>query len=420
MDKIKKIMAREILSLMAMPTIEVKVETEKGISDRAAVDIGTSTGKYEVSTMLDGGDRLFGQGNIKAVQIINEKIAPELAGLELTEQMAIDKIMLELDGTPNKENLGGNSMLGVSMAVAKTAAKSLKIPLYQYLSPNKKDFSIPVPVLVMIHGGIGFVNQLELEDFCVIPTGFDSFSEAIESGIEIYYKLYDLLKEKHLVVPGITFVPQMSRTTEALDYLMKAIKLCDFEQNYRLGLDASASECFNPGRDTYHIDQKEISKKEIINYYKEIIKDYPFLYLEDPFDEEDTDNYQKMPHGNIQIVGDDLIASNKKRLEMSYDKKLINSILLKPNQIGTITELMKVAEYAKQHDIDIISSIRSKSTNELFLADFSIAVNATQIKAGCVTGYPATGIYNRFLEIENNEKFKYQGSFLRKKYLLSE
>ncbi len=419
MDKIKKISAREILSLMAMPTIEVKIETEKGITGRAAVDIGTSTGKYEVLTMLDGGDRLFGQGNIKAVQIINEKIAPELTGLELTEQKAIDKIMLELDGTPNKENLGGNSMLGVSMAVAKTAAKTLKIPLYQYLSPNNKEFSIPVPVLVMIHGGIGFVNHLELEDFCVIPTGFESFSEAIESGIEVYYKLYDLLKEKHLVVPGITFVPQMSKTREALDYLMKAIKLCGFEKNYRLGLDAAASECFNSKRNTYHIDQKEISKKEIVDFYKDMIRDYPFIYLEDPFDEEDTENYQKMPHGNVQIVGDDLIASNKKRLEMSYDKKLINSILLKPNQIGTITELMKVAEYANLQDIDIISSIRSKSTNELFLADFSIAVNATQIKAGCVTGYPATGIYNRFLEIENNEKYKYKGPFLQKKYLLS-
>lgn len=419
MDKIKKISAREILSLMAMPTIEVKIETEKGITERAAVDIGTSIGKYEAVTLFDGGERLFGEGNTKAVQIINEKIAPEIIGLEVTEQKAIDKIMLELDGTPNKENLGGNSMLGVSMSVAKTAAKSLKIPLYQYLSPSNKEFSIPVPVLVMIHGGIGFVNQLELEDFCVIPTGFDSFSEAIESGTEVYYKLYDLLKEKHLVVPGITFVPQMSKTREALDCLMKAVKLCGYEKNYKLGLDSAATECFDSKRNTYNVDQKELSKEQFVDFYKDIIREYPFLYLEDPFDEEDTESYQKIPHDNIQIVGDDLIASNKKRLEISLDKKLINSILLKPNQIGTITELMEVAEYANQHNIDIISSIRSKSTNELFLADFSIAVNATQIKAGCVTGYPATGIYNRFLEIETNEKYKYKGPFLRKKYKLS-
>ncbi|MDD4363852.1 MAG: phosphopyruvate hydratase, partial [Atribacterota bacterium] len=183
MDKIKKITAREILSLMALPTIEVRIETEKGIIGKAAVDIGTSIGKYEALTLFDGEKRFYGQGNLKAVQIINEKIAPKLIGLEITEQKTIDKIMIELDGTPNKKNLGGNTMLGVSMAIAKTAAIFLNIPLYQYLYPNNKEFSIPAPVFVMIHGGIGFANQLELEDFCIIPTGFNSFSEAIESGV---------------------------------------------------------------------------------------------------------------------------------------------------------------------------------------------------------------------------------------------
>jgi len=418
MSKIKKITAREILSLMALPTIEVEVKTEKGVIGKARVDIGTSIGKYEAVTLYDGGKRLFGQGNIKAVKNINEKIAPRLIGMEITEQEAIDQTMIKLDGTPNKANLGGNSMLGVSMAIAKTAAMSLKMPLYQYLNPKKKEKIIPVPVFVMIHGGIGFVNQLELEDFCLIPIGFNSFSEAMESGIEVYYKLYDLLKEKHLIVPGITFVPQMSKTREALEYLMKAIKLCGYEKKYRLGLDAAATECFNIKKDLYCIDQREISKKEIVDFYKDIIKDYPILYLEDPFNEDDLENYQILNHAvnNIQIVGDDMIASNKKRLKMAIDTELINSVLLKPNQIGTITELVGIAKYAHRFGLDIISSIRSKSASELFLADFSIAVKATQIKAGCVAGYPATGLYNRFLEIEKEKKYEYGGSFLRKKY----
>ncbi len=418
MNKIKNITAREILSLMGLPTIEVKIETEESVIGRAAVDIGTSIGKYEALTMFDGGERLFGQGNLNAVKIINKKIAPHLIGLQVTEQKNIDEIMLALDGTTDKGKLGGNSILGVSMAVAKTAAKSLNIPLYQYLSLGKKDFSIPVPIFVMIHGGIGFANQLELEDFCIIPTGFDLFSEAIESGIEIYYKLYDLLKEKHLVAPGITFVPQMSKTREALDCLMKSIKLCGYEKYYMLGLDAAATECFNVERDSYNIDQEEISREQIIEFYKDIIREYPILFLEDPFEEEDLESYQKILNEGIQIVGDDLTASNIKRLEIAFDRKLINSVLLKPNQIGSVTELMEVANYANKHNVDIISSIRSKSTDELFLADFSIAVNATQIKAGCVTGYPAVGIYNRFLEIEKEKRYKYRGPFLRNKYLL--
>lgn len=418
MDKIKKVTAREILSLMALPTIEVEIETESGTIGRAAVDIGTSIGKYEALTLFDGGKRLFGQGNLKAVQAVNEKIAPQLIGLEITEQKTIDSIMLELDGTPNKNNLGGNSLLGVSMAIAKTAAMSLRVPLHKYLCPDNKEYMIPVPIFVMIHGGVGFANQLALEDFCIIPTGFNTFKEAIESGIEVYYKLYDLLKDKHLVAPGITFVPQMSKTREVLDCLLKSIKLCGYQENYTLGLDAAATECFNANQGTYIIDQEEMDKSQTVDFYKKIIKEYPIFYLEDPFDEEDIESYQKIQHNGIQIVGDDLIASNKQRLKMSSDLKLINSTVLKPNQIGTITELLEVAKYANQNNIDIISSIRSKSTNELFLADFSIAVNAVQIKAGCVVGYPATGIYNRFLEIEDKNKYKYQGPFLKNKYSL--
>ncbi len=419
MDRIKKIKAREILSVMALPTLEVEIETENNIKARAAVDIGTSIGKYEAVTLFDGGNRLFGQGNKKAVQIINENIAPQLIGINVTDQKLIDERLIEMDGTPDKSHLGGNSMLGVSMAAAKAGALSLDIPLYHHLSSKEnQDISIPAPVFVMIHGGIGFSNLLQLEDFCLIPVDFDSFSEALESGIEIYYKLYDLLKEKHLVAPGITFVPQMSKTREALDCMLQATRLCGYEDRYKLGLDAAATECFDESKNIYQIDQIEIPKEEIISYYREILENYPFLYLEDPFHEDDLDNYQQLSKtfDNMQIVGDDMIASNKTRLQKAADMKLINSVLLKPNQIGTISELLEIAKLAKKLNIDMISSIRSKSTNELFLADFSIAIGATEIKAGCVPGYPSTGIYNRFLQIEEKNKTQYMGSVLKQKY----
>lgn len=403
MGKITKVIPREIIDSRGNPTVEVDVYTKEGFG-RAAVPSGASTGEYEALELRDKDSRFLGKGVLKAVKNIREIIAPKIIGMEVTEQKAIDELMIKLDGTETKSNLGANAILGVSMAVCKAAANELNLPVYAYL--NKESKTLPIPMLNVINGGKHAGGNLKIQEFMLIPHGFDKYSEALRAACEVYQTLKNILKKFGPSAINLGdeggFGSPVDTASEALDILVEAIKGAGYTpgEQIAIGLDSAASEFYENG--LYEVDGKKLTGEQLVDYYIDLAKNYPIISMEDPFDENDFDSFakllEKLP--NISIVADDLTVTNPKRIQMAIDKKAANYLLLKVNQIGTLTEAIQAAKLAKTANWGINISHRSGETEDTFIADLAVAIRAERIKTGAPARGERTAKYNQLLRIE--------------------
>ncbi|WP_175060287.1 phosphopyruvate hydratase [Thermococcus sp. 2319x1] len=406
--EITGIVAREILDSRGNPTIEVDVYTPVAMG-RAAVPSGASTGIHEALELRDGGKRYHGKGVKRAVENVNKIIAPELIGMDVTLQRDIDMLMLELDGTENKSNLGANAILGVSLAVAKAAANSLGIPLYRYLG-GVNAYVLPVPMSNVINGGAHAGNDLDFQEFMIMPVGAKSFREAIQMVSETYHTLKRILMEKYgklAVNVGDEggFAPPMKEVTEPLDALVKAIE----ESGYKVGdeiafaLDVASSEFYEEEKNVYVVGGKEYTREELIDLYKELISTYPIVSIEDPVQEEDFEGFAMVTKElgkKVQLVGDDIFVTNVKRLKKGIEMGAGNALLLKVNQIGTLSEAIDAAYLAFRAGYGVVVSHRSGETEDSTIADIAVALNAGQIKTGAPARSDRNAKYNQLLRIE--------------------
>jgi enolase len=407
MSTIYEVYAREIFDSRGNPTVEVEVVLESGVLGRAMVPSGASTGEREALELRDGEkDRFQGKGVLNAVNNVNDIIAPKLEGEEVTEQTLIDNMLIELDGTENKSKLGANAILGVSMAVARAAADFLDLPLYRYLGGIRAR-ELPVPMMNVINGGAHAQNPLDVQEFMIIPAGADCYKDALRGGVEVFHVLKDVLKSKGLTT-GVGdeggFAPQIASTREALDMLLMAIEKAGYKpgEDILLGLDIAASELYGGGR--YSIEGKSLTSAELIAFYEGLINDYPIISIEDGLAQNDWDGWKLMTDkcgSRIQIVGDDVFVTNPKILMEGINKGVANSVLIKLNQIGTVTETMTTIELAKRSGYTCVISHRSGETEDAFIADLAVAVNAGQIKTGSASRSERIAKYNQLLRIED-------------------
>ncbi|MCX7612728.1 MAG: phosphopyruvate hydratase [Caldimicrobium sp.] len=408
MSKIDRIRAREILDSRGNPTVEVEVFLESGFHGRACVPSGASTGKHEALELRDGDKKRFlGKGVQKAVFHVNEIIAPQLEGLESTRQAEIDALLCELDNTENKSRLGANAILGVSMAIARATAEELGIPLFQYLGGQRARV-LPVPFMNVINGGAHADNPLDIQEFMIVPWGAESFSEALRMGVETYHTLKALLKEKGLstaIGDEGGFAPFIGSPEEALDYLMLAIERAGYTpgKDIALALDVAASELYKEG--LYHFAGmgKKFTREELLEYYENLVNNFPIISIEDPYSEEDSEGFRLITSqlgDRIQIVGDDLLVTNPKRIRWAIKEELCNAVLVKLNQIGTVTETVTAIELALRNNWGAMISHRSGETEDAFIADLAVALNAGQIKTGAPARSERTAKFNQLLRIE--------------------
>ena len=399
MDRIKNLKAYEILNAKGNPTVEAVVETESGIIAAGSVPSGTSTGKYEAYELHDGGTRYGGRGVRKAVENVNSEIAGILRGMSIANLEDIDNAMIELDGTENKSRLGANAILAVSVAAAKARAAALGLPVYRSLS-EKSSFSIPDVIATVISGGEFSPSGLDFEDYLYILHDFCNFSEELEALVIMRKQLEKNLVKKYGVFPedGGALAAPIQSTEEAFDIMLSTADECGFKKNVSLGLDVAASELFDIDTNIYKV-KGGMKADALAGYYDELIADYPLIYIEDGFNEDDTDGFRLLTkYGNrIQNVGDDLFTSNVKRLESYHD--VANGLLLKINQIGTVTEAIAAANYAQREGMDVTVSLRSGETTDDFIADLSVAIGAKQIKLGSPVRAERNAKYNRLLRI---------------------
>jgi enolase len=410
MFKISEIFAREILDSRGNPTIEVDVLLDSGALGRAAVPSGASTGSREALELRDGDKkRYLGKGVLKAVEHVNDTIAQEIEGMDAREQALIDLLMKQLDGTDTKEKLGANAMLGVSLAVARAAAETAGLPLFVYLGgPGAR--TLPVPMMNVINGGAHADNNLDIQEFMIIPAGFPSFSRALQAGVETFHALKKLLGEKKLatsVGDEGGFAPNLGSSSEALDFIMKAIEKAGYKpgEEIWLGLDAAASEFYEKG--TYNLagEGKKLSSAEMIGYYDDLMKRYPIISIEDGLAESDWDGWTAMTRAmgdRVQIVGDDLFVTNPAIFAEGIEKEIANAILIKVNQIGTLTETLETIEMAKRAGYRSVISHRSGETEDSTIADLAVATNVGQIKTGSASRSDRMAKYNQLLRIEED------------------
>lgn len=406
--EIVDVKAREVLDSRGNPTVEVEVVLEDGTIGRAIVPSGASTGKFEALELRDGDKKRYqGKGVLKAVENVNEKIAPTLIGMNAFDQPLVDKTLIELDGTENKSRLGANAILAVSMAVARAAANFLGVPLYKYLGGvNAK--VLPVPFMNVINGGKHADNNLDIQEFMIVPVGFESFREALRAGVEIFHTLKKILHDAgHVTSVGDEggFAPNLSSNEEAIKVLVEAIEKAGYKpgENVFIALDSAASSFYDEERGVYKVDGKDMSSEELMAYYEELIRKYPIISVEDPFAEEDWDTFVKFTKkvgDRVQVVGDDLYVTNIKRLAKGIELKATNSILIKLNQIGTVTETLDVVEMAQKNNMTCVISHRSGETEDTFIADLAVAVNAGFIKTGSLSRSERIAKYNQLLRIE--------------------
>lgn len=409
MSSIVGIHAREILDSRGNPTLESEVWLESGTVASAAVPSGASTGSFEAVELRDGGNRYAGKGVLKAVENINEKIAPELIGLEVSEQKCIDKIMTDLDGTPNKASLGANAILGVSLAVARAAAEEAEIPLWSYIG-GLGPFSLPTPMMNVVNGGKHADNNLDIQEFMIVPHGADSFSEALRMGAETYHSLKKILAGRGLntaLGDEGGFAPDLRANSEAMEIIIEAIGKAGYApgKDISLAIDVAASEIIDADRNQYVFkgEKKSFSTDELIDYYFGLCEKYPIISLEDGMSEDDWDGWSKLQDRlgkKIQIVGDDLFVTNPERLAKGIKSKSANAVLIKLNQIGTLSETLEVIELAKSNGFGIVISHRSGETSDSFISDLSVATNAGQIKGGAPARMDRVAKYNQLLRIE--------------------
>jgi enolase 1/2/3 len=408
---ISDVYAREILDSRGNPTIEVEVWTESGGYGRAGIPSGASTGAFEAVELRDGDkSRYLGKGVLTAVDNVNNIIAPELIGRDSLEQVSIDKMLIELDGTPNKAKLGANAILGVSMACARAAAHTLGVPLYQYLGGvNAK--TLPVPMMNILNGGQHADNNVDIQEFMVMPVGACCFKEALRMGAEIFHSLKNVLKAKGLntaVGDEGGFAPNLTSNEEALITIVEAIKKAGYEpgKDVMLALDVAASELYNFETKTYKLagEGKEFTQSEIVDFYVYLVNKYPIISIEDGMDEEDWEGWIMLNEklgDKVQIVGDDLFVTNTERLVKGIEQKAANSILIKLNQIGTITETLDAIEMAKRAGYTAVVSHRSGETDDSTIADLVIATNSGQIKTGAPSRIDRVAKYNQLLRLED-------------------
>ncbi|HBT51581.1 MAG TPA: phosphopyruvate hydratase [Petrotoga sp.] len=407
-DEIVSVKAREVLDSRGNPTVEAEVTLSTGATGSAIVPSGASTGKFEALELRDGNkDYYMGKGVTKAVNNVNNIIEQEVVGLNAFDQVNVDKVMLDLDGTENKENLGANAILAVSMAVARAAANSLGLPLYKYLGGvNAK--VLPVPMMNIVNGGQHADNNLDIQEFMIMPAGFNSFKDALRAGAEVFHNLKNILKkEGHITSVGDEggFAPNLNSNEEAIKYIIRAIQAAGYEPGKQIfiAMDAAASEFYNEETKKYSVDGKDMSSNELADYYISLIDKYPIKSLEDPFDQDDWEGYSQFTakvRNRVQIVGDDLYVTNVKRLQKGIDLKATNSILIKLNQIGSVTETLDAIELAYKNNMTAVVSHRSGETEDTFIADLVVGVNAGFIKTGSLSRTDRIAKYNQLLRIE--------------------
>src|SRR5262245_16798925 len=407
-SEIRTVNAREILDSRGNPTVEVEVWLDSGAFGRAMVPSGASTGTREAVELRDDDDaRYGGKGVRQAVRNVTETIAPEVEGLEATEQAAVDRALLELDGTPNKSGLGANALLGVSMAVARAGADECGLPLYQYLGgPGAR--IMPVPMMNVLNGGAHADNGLDIQEFMIVPAGAGSFGEALRVGAEIFHTLKKLLKDKGLST-GVGdeggFAPVLPGNEAAIDFVLRAVERAGYRpgEDVFLALDAAASEFGERGRYRLRADRTEKSREEMVAYYEQLLSRYPICSIEDGLGEDDWEGWRALTQrlgSRVQLVGDDIFVTNPAILQEGIRRGLANAVLLKVNQIGTLTETLEAVELAKRAGWGTVISHRSGETEDTFIADLSVAVNAGQIKTGSLSRGERTAKYNQLLRIE--------------------
>ncbi|NLJ85206.1 MAG: phosphopyruvate hydratase [Firmicutes bacterium] len=408
MSIIENVQAFEILDSRGNPTVEVEVVLTDGSVGKAAVPSGASTGAFEAVELRDGDKRRYlGKGVLKAVNNVNEVIAPEVVGMNAIDQVAVDELMIELDGTANKGNLGANAILGVSLAVAKAAAVSVNLPLYQYIGGvNSKE--LPVPMMNILNGGEHADNNVDIQEFMVMPVGAESFAEALQMGAEVFHSLRAVLRGQGMntaVGDEGGFAPNLESNEQAIEVILEAIEKAGYRpgEDVGLALDVAATEMFKNGKYVFSGEGVERTTAEMIDFYASLLDKYPIFSIEDGLSEEEWDGWKQLTDrlgDRVQLVGDDLFVTNTERLSRGIAKGISNSILIKVNQIGTLTETLDAIEMAKRAGYTAVVSHRSGETEDTTIADIAVATNAGQIKTGAPSRTDRVAKYNRLLRIE--------------------
>ncbi|WP_457592427.1 phosphopyruvate hydratase [Hydrogenimonas sp.] len=417
---IDDIRADEVMDSRGNPTVRATVRLSDGSSADAIVPSGASTGKREALELRDGGERYMGKGVLTACENVNIKIADELIGMSPYNQSEVDAIMKEIDGTDNYGNIGANAVLGVSMAVARAAAKSLNMPLYRYLG-GANAIVMPTPMLNIINGGSHADNSVDFQEYMIMPTGFDEFSEALRASSEVYHNLKKILSEMgHSTALGDEggFAPNLSNNEEPIQVIMKAIEKAGYRpgEQIAVALDVASSELVSDGGYRLESESRTLSSEELVGYYEELVAKYPIVSIEDGLSEDDWDGWKVLTErlsSKIQLVGDDLFVTNASILAEGIDRGIANSILIKPNQIGSVSETMQTVRLAQRNGYTCVMSHRSGESEDPFIADFSVALNTGQIKTGSTARSERIAKYNRLLAIERElGYFEYLGKEL--------
>ena len=419
MIKIENVKGRQILDSRGNPTVEVDIILSNGLIGSASVPSGASTGKYEAVELRDGFKSYHGRGVTKAIDNIDNDIKNIILGRSPLEQTKIDNDLISLDGTSNKNKLGANSILGVSMAVARAGAVSLNQPLYKYIGGLSSKV-MPVPLMNIINGGAHANNLLDIQEFMIMPVNFERFSDALRAGVEIFHNLKKILDDKNYstsVGDEGGFAPKIDDPKIALDLISKSIEVSGYRvgEDVFVALDAAASEFYKKNKYILNDKNKLLTTDELIDYWGELIKNYPIISIEDPFDEDDINGFAKFTNlygKNLQIVGDDLFVTSEKKLSEGIQKQAGNSILIKLNQVGTLTETLDTISKAKKHNFNTIISHRSGETEDNFISDLCVGINAGQIKTGSLSRSDRTSKYNQLLRIEEQlgEEAKFIGN----------
>lgn len=408
MSFISLVTAREIIDSRGNPTIEAEVFLESGAHGMASVPSGASTGEFEAVELRDGDpDRYGGKGVLKAVENVNQVIGPELLGLDATDQITIDRTMIELDGTPNKGRLGANALLAVSLATARAAAENAGLPLYRYLGGPHANL-LPVPLMNILNGGAHAANNVDLQEFMIAPVGAEDFPQALQMGVEVFHSLHAVLMKagKNTAVGDEGgFAPDLSSNEEAVEVILEAIEKAGYKvgDDVVLALDAAASEFYNNGKYTFHKSSgREMSSDEMVEFWREWVAKYPIASIEDALDEQDWEGWKKLTTeigDRVQLVGDDLFVTNTEHLERGITEGAANAILIKVNQIGTLTETLEAIELARRNQYNYVISHRSGETADTFIADLAVATRSGQIKTGSASRTDRVAKYNQLLRI---------------------
>ena len=408
MSIIEEITGRQIIDSRGNPTVEVDVTLVSGVYGRAAVPSGASTGAREALELRDGDkSRYLGKSVMRAVDNIHQVVAPELIGLDVRDQAGIDQLLIELDGTENKENLGANAMLGVSLACARAAADQVALPLYRYIG-GTASCTLPVPMMNIVNGGAHADNNVDIQEFMIMPVGMETFSEGLRGGVEVFHALKSVLKQRGLstaVGDEGGFAPNLGSNAQALDLILEAIGLTGYKQgsDFVLALDAASSEFYSDGR--YHLagENRKLTPTELVDYYEKLCQDYPIKSIEDGMDQSDWDGWAQLTRrvgDRVQLVGDDLFVTNTAILKKGIDLGVGNAILIKLNQIGTLSETLAAINLAHRNGYRCVISHRSGETEDTTIADLAVAVNAGQIKTGSLCRTDRLAKYNQLLRIE--------------------